>query len=180
MNNSIRGAAWMGLLLMLALPVASAADPATKASGPSTLSRDDMQFFQKAAQTGMLEVQAAAIASTRALAPTTKTFADTMAIEHGANNDALKALATSKGVTLPAQMDEKHREVLEKLQKEETKEFDKHYAEVMREGHKEAIELFKETAKESKDSDIRAFANSTLPTLQHHLDMARQLTAKNE
>lgn len=179
MSNPARGAVLIGALLIAAAPMVYAADPMTKATGPSTLSKDDMEFFKDAAQAGMLEVQAAAVASTRALAPTTKTFADTMAAEHGANNDALKVLATSKGVTLPSVLDEKHREVLAKLQKEESKEFDKHYAEVMREGHREAIELFKETAKETKDTDIRAFANSTLPTLQHHLDMARQLTAKN-
>jgi putative membrane protein len=179
MNPSTRRAAFLGLLLTLAVPVALAADPMSKATGPSTLSRSDMKFFQKAAQTGMFEVQAAAIATSRALAPATKDFASRMATEHEANDEALKELATSKGVTLPTQLDENHREVLEKLQKEESKEFDERYAKVMREGHKEAIELFKETAKESKDADIRAFATSTLPVLQQHLDKARQLTAKS-
>lgn len=75
MNHSTRRAAMLGLLLTLAVPVALAADPASKATGPSTLSRDDMKFFQKAAQTGMFEVQAAAIASSRALAPATRDFA---------------------------------------------------------------------------------------------------------
>ncbi len=46
----------------------------------------------------------------------------------------------------------------------------------MRETHHEGMELFKETAKDSKDSDIRAFATDTLPALQYHFDMARQLT----
>jgi putative membrane protein len=178
MNNLTRRAL-AGLLLAFVLPTAHAADPATKVSGPSMVSKDDMTFFQKAAQTEMLELQAAEIASSRALAPTTKTFASTMTTEHGANNDALKALATSKGVTLPVKLADKYLEALEKLRKEEPKEFDKRYAEIMQEGHKQAIELFKERAKESKDADIRGFASDTLPALQHHLEMARQLTAKS-
>ena len=178
MKNLPRDLGLIGLLAGMAVSISANADSSMKTSGPSTVSKDDMEFFQKAAQTGMLEVQAAAIASTRALAPATKSFAGTMTTDHSANNDALKALAVSKGVTLPAQLDEKHRELLEKLQKEEPKEFDATYAEAMTAGHKEAIELFKETAKETKDADIRTFAKSTLPTLQHHLEMAKHLNGK--
>ena len=179
MKNVTRSLTLIGFLACLAGATCANADPSTKTSGPSTVSGDDMEVFQKAAQTGMLEVQAADIASSRALAPATKSFASAMTTDHSANNDALKALAASKGVTLPAQLDEKHRELLEKLQKEEPKEFDATYAKAMSEGHREAIELFKETVKETKDADIRAFATNTLPTLQHHLDMAKHLSGKN-
>jgi putative membrane protein len=179
MNSLLRSAAMAAMLAGLMLPAAFAADPSTKTSAPSTLSHDDKEFFQKAAQTGLLEVQAAGIAATRALAPKTKAFAATMAADHGAANDSLKMLAASKGVTLPTQLDRDHREVLERLQKEEPDEFDETYAEAMRHGHKEAIELFKEAVEDSKDVDIRAFANSTLPTLRHHLDMAKDLTRKS-
>lgn len=174
MNQPARRAALMGFLLIVGLPVAFAAEPMTKASGPSTLNGDDMEFFRKAAQSGMLAVQAAAIASTRAMASNTKDFANTMASTHGANNAALQSLAASKGVTLPTQLNEHHREMLVKLQKQESKDFDKQYAESMREAHREAIDEYKEAAKSSKDSDIRAFANNTLPTLQQHLGMLKK------
>ena len=174
-NSPNRSAALLALLLVTAAPAAFAAEPMTAAAVPSTVSKDDRQFLQEAAQTGMLEVQAAAIASSRALAPATRAFASRMAMDQIANNKALQRLAANKGVILPVQLDGKGREVLAELQKKASKDFDKRYAEATRGGHHQAIELFKETASESKDVDIRAFASSTLPALQHHLDMAVQL-----
>lgn len=41
--------------------------------------------------------------------------------------------------------------------------------------HEKAVQLFTRAAQESQDADIRAFAAKTLPTLQEHREMARQL-----
>lgn len=178
MKKTILGFALVGALSGAA-GFAAAADPATKTSAPSVVSHEDREFFQKAAQTGMLEMQAASLATSRAMTPDTKTFASTMATEHAANNEELKTLATSKGVTLPTQLDRKHRGILKELQKEDPKEFDEKYAKTMNEGHEEAVKLFTETAKDSKDAEIRAYASDTLPALLHHLDMAKHLNGKS-
>lgn len=182
MNTFIRSSAFVVALLSLAgttsVGAASSTDP-MKASGPSTLSNDDIEFFGKAAQTGMTEVQAATIASTRASGSDTKSFASTMATDHTSNNEELKALALRKGVTLPTQLDKTHQGMLDELQKEDPKKFDATYAKDMTAGHKGAIDLFEKTSKDSKDPDIRDFARSTLPTLQHHLEMAKHLSEKS-
>jgi putative membrane protein len=181
-NTLTRSAAFVVVLMSLggasSLGVASSVDP-MKASGPSTISNDDIEFFGKAAQTGMTEVQAAAIASTRASGADTKSFASTMATDHAANNEQLKALALRKGVTLPTQLDKTHQSMLDELQKGDPKKFDASYAKDMTTGHKGAIDLFEKTSKDSKDLDIRDFATSTLPTLQHHLEMATHLSKKS-
>lgn len=178
MKKMMLGLILFGGLAGTAVHIGAAA-PGTKAMSPSTVSHEDSEFFQKAAQTGMLAVQAASIATSRALAPDTKSFAGAMATEHAANNEELKTLAASKGVTLPTQLNRKNREVLKELQKEEPKEFDEKYAKAMSKAHHEAIELFTETAKDSKDADIRAYASDTLPALQHHMDMAKNLNSKS-
>ena len=181
MNNFSRSGAMIMVLLSLAgvgaVGASSSADP-TRASGPSTVSKDDIEFFESAAQTGMTEVQAAAIASSRALAVDTKSFAGVMATDHAANNEALKALAARKGVSLPTQLDQKHQGLLAELQKEDPKKFDAAYAKDMAAGHKDAVALFEKTSKDSKDADVREFARSTLPTLQHQLEMAKHLSEK--
>jgi putative membrane protein len=41
--------------------------------------------------------------------------------------------------------------------------------------HEKAVKLFMTEANEGRDADIKAFASKTLPTLQEHLQMARQL-----
>jgi putative membrane protein len=48
----------------------------------------------------------------------------------------------------------------------------------MVEAHKQAVSLFQREAKSGKDSDARAWAEKTLPTLQEHLKMATELHAK--
>ena len=181
MNNFTRSSAMMIMLMSLVgtatVGTASSSDP-TKASGPSTLSKSDIGFFESAAQIGMTEVQAAAIASSRALGANTKAYASTMTSEHTANNEALKSLAMRKGVSLPTQLNKDHQNLLDKLQNVDSKEFDALYAKDMTTGHDDAINLFENASKDSKDADVREFAKSTLPTLHHHLEMAKHLNEK--
>lgn len=165
----------------LANPVAPHADSTdpTRASGPSTLSSDDITFFEKAAQTGMTEVQAAQIASSRGQGADVKSFAQAMSADHDANNQELKALADKKGVTLPTKLDKDHQDMLEDLQEQDTDKFDAAYAAQMKKAHQDAVKLFDKTSNKSKDADVRQFAGSTLPTLQHHLQMAKNLSGKS-
>lgn len=44
--------------------------------------------------------------------------------------------------------------------------------------HEQAVTLFTTTAKESHDAEVKAVAAETLPTLQEHLHLARQLTQR--
>jgi putative membrane protein len=55
-----------------------------------------------------------------------------------------------------------------------TKDVDDDYIKTMASDHEDDVELFEKAAK-SDDPDIAAFAQKTLPTLQHHLTMARDL-----
>ena len=41
--------------------------------------------------------------------------------------------------------------------------------------HEQAVQLFQREAKSGQDPELKAFARSTLPTLEHHLTMARKL-----
>jgi putative membrane protein len=41
--------------------------------------------------------------------------------------------------------------------------------------HEKAVKLFSKESSSGKDAELKAFATKTLPTLQHHLEMARQL-----
>jgi putative membrane protein len=182
MKELARCLALFGLVAAITSPIylyaTTSSDP-TRASGPSTIAADDLKFFEKAAQTGMTEVQAADIASSRGQGAGVKSFAEAMTADHTANNKELKALADRKGVTLPTQLDKKHQDLLADLQQLDAKKFDAEYAADMKKGHEEAVELFEKVSKKSKDADIRQFASGTLPTLQHHLEMAKKLTEKS-
>src|SRR5437764_12404700 len=68
------------------------------------LARGDMDFLKQAAENGLAEVAGSKIAIGKAVNTQVKGFAQQMVDDHGKANEALKALAVSKGVELPTQL----------------------------------------------------------------------------
>ena len=63
---------------------------------------------------------------------------------------------------------------MEKLRKLSGDKFDRRYMhEAGVDDHKKMEKLFKEQAKDGKDPELKAFAQKTLPDVQHHLQMAK-------
>ncbi|HWZ48908.1 MAG TPA: DUF4142 domain-containing protein, partial [Herbaspirillum sp.] len=54
--------------------------------------------------------------------------------------------------------------------------FDQQYASIIGvSAHEDAVKLFRDAAANANDPDVKQFAAQTLPTLQHHLEMAKRL-----
>ncbi|MFN6962549.1 MAG: DUF4142 domain-containing protein [Pyrinomonadaceae bacterium] len=147
--------------------------PADANSNSAAAGQND--FYVKAAQGGMAEVELGRLAQTKASNAAAKQFAAMMVNDHGKANDELKAVAQQKGVTLPTAVDAKHQAVMQRLQSLSGAEFDAAYADAMVQDHEETIALFEAKAQDSADQPGRDFAARTLPTLKHHLDEARKL-----
>ncbi|HEY3570771.1 MAG TPA: DUF4142 domain-containing protein, partial [Thermoanaerobaculia bacterium] len=56
--------------------------------------------------------------------------------------------------------------------------FDKAYVSMMVKDHKKDVAEFKKESTKAKDSDVKSFASTTLPTLQDHLKMIEDISAK--
>lgn len=148
---------------------ATARPGATATSAEGNLSRDDRNFFEKAAKSGMKEVSVSNSVMDRLSNTQVKQFAQMMVSDHTGANAELMALASSKGITLPVQ----ETKFAEKWSKK-SDEVDEDYMEEMVSDHEDAVKLF-EKASKSKDPEIAAFAAKTLPKLQQHLTMAKNL-----
>lgn len=143
------------------------------------IGKADVTFMTSAAMAGKLELQASALAEKSAQSPQIKSFAQKMLADHGKADEELKALAKDKGVELPASLNQKQQDQLAELGKLKGAEFDKKYAQdigVM--AHEEAVALFTNASKNAADGDVKAFASKTLPVLQGHLQMAKQMHAE--
>jgi putative membrane protein len=57
-------------------------------------------------------------------------------------------------------------------------EFDKEYLAAVVSSHKTCVSAFEDISKESKDTDVKAFADKTLPALKAHHDKAKELHSK--
>lgn len=160
--------------------------PGTTAGGmagsasAANLSAGDRRFVEKAAASGLAEVQAGQLAQQKATDPKVKDFAQKMVTDHTTANQKLMALAQAKGLTPPAALDDKHQAELTKLQNADGAKFDKLYMKGQLRDHQEAVRLFQNEADKGQDADLKAFATQTLPILQQHLDMAKsdQVAAK--
>ncbi len=138
----------------------------------------DGTFIKTAAMDGMAEVEHGELAAKNAGSNDVKAFAQRMVADHTKANDELKTIASQKNVTLPTALDAKHKVMHDKLAKLNGAAFDKAYMTHMVAAHKEAVALFQREAKSGKDSDVKTFAEKTLPTLQDHLKQAQEISAK--
>jgi putative membrane protein len=141
---------------------------------PASVSKDDATFVVNTADAGMTEVQLGQLAQQKGMAKDVKDYGAMMEKDHTAAGDKLKALAASKNITLPTAISPDMQKNIDDLQKKSGKDFDKAYISMMVDDHKKVISSFEDESKKGTDSDIRAFADSTLHTLRHHLQEAEK------
>src|SRR2546423_4317974 len=168
-------AAFAALAFMEAAAAQGASAPQPGASA-GAVARGDSRFLHDAAQGGMAEVRASRMAVDKAVNTQVKGYAQQMVDDHAKADEALKALAAKKGVTLPAEPSLAQKAKLELLSSSDGASFDRRYASTWGvSAHRDTVRLFQKAATSAADPDIKAYAAKTLPTLQHHLQMAGEL-----
>jgi len=144
-----------------------------KAGSGAAIPAADKTFVEKAAVGGLAEVAMGKMAQQKGSSDQVKQFGSRMVDDHSKANDELKQVASSKGITLPTDLDAKHKSKIDKMQKLSGAQFDRAYMDDMVADHKQDVAEFRKEANSGKDSDIKAFAAKTLPTLEDHLKMAQ-------
>jgi putative membrane protein len=159
----------------------SAISVATLLWGSAAFGQDQnaADFVSKATIAGKTEVILARIALKNSQADDVHTFAKQMIKDHSAANVQLASIAKSKNLPVPTHIDGKHRAVVDSLRTQTGAAFDAAYAKQMVADHVEAVALFKSAAASSMDSDLSAFAQKTLATLEQHKSMADALAAQH-
>jgi putative membrane protein len=135
----------------------------------------DQGFLNEAASGGMMEVELGRYAQENAVNPRVKNFGAMMVRDHSKANEELKSLASSKSLTLPSSMDEKHMNKVNELKGKTGADFDKEYMKEMVDDHEKDVDEFRKQSENAKDADIKAFAAKTLPILQTHQDSAKAI-----
>jgi putative membrane protein len=147
--------------------------PTRSTAASSQASTADHQFIMEAARGGMAEVELGQLAKDKAQSDAVKQFGERMVTDHGKANDELKTLAQSKNITLPADLDAKHKATKDKLSKLSGAQFDRAYMQEMVSDHQKDVNEFRKQSQSAKDPEVKAWAAKTLPTLQEHLQMAQ-------
>jgi putative membrane protein len=139
------------------------------------MSQQDHKFVMETAMGGLKEVELGRIAAQQGATDAVKQYGQRMVDDHTKANEELMTLATSKGMTLPTELDQKHRADVTKLSGMSGAAFDRAYAKMMVNDHKKKVDNFEKQSERGSDPDLKAFATKTLPTVQEHLQMARAL-----
>lgn len=182
--------------------VGSPANPAGGQVGKAArLSHGDESFIKDAAKGGMMEVEMGQLGVQKAQSSEVKQFAQRLVDDHTKANTELKQLAASKGVTLPdssgshitgtaenkdrtqvrdrsetdRQLGFWDRRELKKLQGMSGTDFDREFVKTAVNDHEKDVKEFEKASQNLDDSELKAFAAKTLPTLQQHLSQAKGL-----
>jgi putative membrane protein len=154
----------------------TAAGGASAAAGSAALNASDTKFVKEAAGGGMFEVQVSKLAADKATDPAVKQFAQMLVTDHTNANDELKAFAAAHNVSLPTELPKPLQSEIDKLQKASGDAFDKQYVQTVGlKDHKDDIAKFEKASQETKNPQLKAWVDKTLPTLKEHLAAAQKL-----
>jgi putative membrane protein len=133
------------------------------------------EFAVDAANAGMKEVAMGKLAQEKGQSERVKAFGTMMVNDHTKTADELKALAAKKSITLPAELSTDDKKHMDDMAKKTGKDFDKHYIDMMVDGHKDVVSKFEKASDNVTDEELKTWARNTLPTLKAHLDSAQAI-----
>lgn len=140
---------------------------------------------------GMTEVKLGELASQKARNADVKAFGRMMVQDHTKAGEELKKIASKYNVQAPAELDDEHRDKVDRLSKAQAAEFDREYINTMVDDHEATLKALEDRldkegddrnprytpkrADEPFENELNQWAAKTIPTVRQHLDKARQL-----
>jgi putative membrane protein len=152
------------------------------------------QFRAQASASDAFEILSSRIALTHATNPDLKSFAQMMIDAHTQTSDQLVSLGGISKASLQAKMkpgangkyaantllSSAKANELNSLNSKSGADFDKTYIDDQVSGHKDALSLMQDYAKNGDNAKLKAFAAETAPKVQAHLDKAQALQKQIE
>jgi len=142
------------------------------------VSIQDKEFTESALRANMMKVKFSELAVNKAFSPAVKELAQNMLNDHKKADDLLRQLAESKAITMPTQLDEDDEKEFKKLSDKEGEDFDKFYTDHTASEQNKIINLYEKQTKKGENTELRAFATNTLPSINHHKNITDQTCKK--
>jgi putative membrane protein len=171
----------------------------TGADVDRSASAGDREFVEDLTYAGAAEIELGRMAAERGGDAEVKRFGQMMVDDHSKAGKELTDIATQFKIPQPAGLDEKHRELMDKLAKLRGVEFDKQYIDAMVEGHEDVVDKLESrvderdrsaviTGQAPKDTNVKpeaadnhiegslnTWAAGALPVVKAHLDRAKAI-----
>jgi putative membrane protein len=131
-------------------------------------------FVTEAARSDIFEIASSKLAVQKSDGAV-KEFANQMITDHTKTSQQLTSEAQAASLSVPTAIDSTTQNKLDKLADLNGRDFTKEYMDYQTSAHKDAVSLFQRYGKGGDNAKLKAWAVTTLPALQHHLDMAQAL-----
>jgi putative membrane protein len=166
----------MGCMLLAGPALAQSMGEKTGVNSALGVAPTTADFVKEVAISDMFEIESNKLGEQKGNAQE-KTFARQMVTDHTKTSTELKSMVTGGKVqaTLPTSLDSSHQSKLDKLKDASGKDFSSDFNSYQVSAHKDAVSLFERYAKGGDNAELKDWAGKTLPTLQHHLEMAQEL-----
>lgn len=103
--------------------------------------KSDSEFVHEIALMNLTEIELSRRALEKSASADIKSFAQQVIRDHEASGNQLKEVASGRRIEWPAQLDDKHKENVDDVAKEQGPEFDRDYAKAMVDGHQNLAAL---------------------------------------
>ncbi len=143
----------------------------------AALSKTDVDFMNMAAKTSMTEAHFGQMAEAQAAQQAVKDFGQKLSKDHTTAYEGLTVLANKTGDSIPKAISKD--KTMDQLMRLKGDRFDHAFLTDEVGSHKAALTAFQNEADHGENPDIKAWAQSMLPTLKEHLQEAENL-AKSE
>jgi putative membrane protein len=157
-----------------AVPAATA--PMSVPQPVAMIAPTDAAFAQKVAASNAAEIELSRIAYVRAQSPEVRAFARQLLIDHRDMAINLDNFALERGYLIAWDIQPEMASNIERIRTLDGPAFDKAYMDLMVQAHSKSVTTLETQAASGRET--ASLANATLPTVRHHLEMARDLDAR--
>jgi putative membrane protein len=157
------------------------------------VSAGDRNFVEESLSAGMAEVELGRMAQQRATSPEVKQFAEMMVRDHTQAGDSLRQVAQQHAIDARAEIQDRHRDLMDRLSNLKGADFDREYMDAMVDSHQSMINHLQSRADQDRfgenkgavtpepsdnpvEASLNQWAATALPTTQKHLDEARRVS----
>ncbi|HEX8611684.1 MAG TPA: DUF4142 domain-containing protein [Telluria sp.] len=145
-------------------------------TGTGTVSSADRKIVTDLAMANMSEIEAARTAQGKSQSDQVKKYAQQMIDDHTKALGEVQQLAQTKGITLPSTLDRAHKAKADKLAAMSGDAFDRAYmAQAGVAEHKKTHSMLTKAQGRAKDPDVKALVTRMVPTVDQHLNAAKEL-----
>ena len=162
------------ILISLATATAMAVVPVTWAQSTKPEPKPYTQaFLKKAAEMQQAQISLALLVDGRAASTRVKEFAEHMIADHKRISREIQEMAGAKGVQLPKELSDEHKQKLKELTKLSGHAFDREYMQYILWDHQRDVQEFEESMQTVEDPDVLHWSYRTLPMFRAHVEEAR-------